>query len=290
MGQHVSISLMLVKSTQVKCDEWNTCGSVSWQIWLVIPCYINTTDRTWLLGHMNHQLCRIRHEEFFLSSHWDLTVEKPCIENTCQRCHIAYPPKAFPFSSCKQATVYFSQRFWLSTLWQILMSLECLSGHPIALFTVYTYQHSHPNTVLKVNEAFHRPALPIPPRLQDTGAHFSCLLHFHSQNGGLCIVQKEAENSALLPVCHPSFQEFHINLACYDLSINCLSLFVQFWSCSLLAAWLPSQHSMKEILTLVAKTDHKLKKTNKKKKELAVIFSVPGYDCIFEISWWINGI
>lgn len=70
-------------------------------------------------------------------------VKGPRSKNTCQHCHIAYPATHFSLYSWKQATVFCSQGFLLSTLWQVLMSVECLSGHLRALFAVYSLANTH---------------------------------------------------------------------------------------------------------------------------------------------------
>lgn len=62
---------------------------------------------------------------------------------TCQRRHIAYPATDFSLSSCQQSTAFFSTGSLLSTLWQVLMSVERLSGHLRALFTVYGLANTH---------------------------------------------------------------------------------------------------------------------------------------------------
>lgn len=79
----------------------------------------------------------------FQTQSCNLTVKRPRSKNTCQLCHIAYPGFLW-FSENRPPC---SHSFLLSTFWQILTSLECLSGHPRTLLTVYGLTRVHVQTL-----------------------------------------------------------------------------------------------------------------------------------------------
>lgn len=64
-------------------------------------------------------------------------------KNTCQHCHIAYPATDFSLYSWQNRPQCSAQGASCQACWQVLMSVECLSGHLRTLFTVYSLANIH---------------------------------------------------------------------------------------------------------------------------------------------------
>ncbi len=112
-----------------------TCYSGLWHktdpIWLFEVWNISCTESDLKYPPFSHvAIWQLR--SFALKTHVSIAIS-----------HIH--PKLFLLIPETACSVLFTQ-ILLSAWWQILMSPECWSGHPIALFTVYTLTNTHIQT------------------------------------------------------------------------------------------------------------------------------------------------
>lgn len=164
-------------------------------------------------------------------------------------------PKLFLLIHENRLAVFFSHGILLNALWQILMRLQCLSGHMIVLFIVYTLCLSLRFSHLKSNEAVHETAFSIFSACKHTGVQFSCLLlySFRAHNYMWC--------------CTEAIWAFPFSFPLPPMLWSSLSTFGLLWfipilpqsnvqirSCSLLAVWVWSQYNNKELKMFFGKT------------------------------------